>query len=427
MNDKQKLIVARDQFALKNLGDDALKRILPAYKAAIRRIAFQLANLPEMSIERELRLKSLLQTIDQQFLAVQDQMRGVIPEAQADAFEHGLENARQFLTQSEQITAGDILSVTEDTSFISAANPRGEFVTPSITRSQVYAAAQDQGFSVFGSGANARPLADLLPDWRAFQVKEYENVLREGFLTGRSTQEIVREFGPLGRGRKGWAMTETLVRTAMHEASDIAHNAFWDANDDFSWTDEDGKERKVKLIKEWEWDATNDTRLCPICAPLDEQRYARREDAPKVYPDKPHWGCRCKVLPVTETSDRLDEAEGSFLERKKVEYYKDANGNRRRRPPEKEWDGRKVNGKKVNENAYARPQRIQGEYYWVRRRDMDAGKTSAGHMLQAMESDENKLPILGSKAMVKEWNRRIKQARYANDPQQLVRDLLGGR
>ena len=89
--DAQKLVVVRDQFALKGLSDDALRQILPAYKEAIERLQFLLRTMPpEGGIERELWLKTQLATIEAQFRPVADRIYQVLPETQARAFEEGL-------------------------------------------------------------------------------------------------------------------------------------------------------------------------------------------------------------------------------------------------------------------------------------------------------------------------------------------------
>ena len=95
--DAQKLVVVRDQFALKSLSDDALKQIIPAYQQAITRIKYLLANLPEGQIERELWLRTQLATIEAQFKPVADRIYQILPETQARAFEEGLSNAQKYL------------------------------------------------------------------------------------------------------------------------------------------------------------------------------------------------------------------------------------------------------------------------------------------------------------------------------------------
>jgi len=431
-NAAQALVVVRDQFALKNLSDDALKLIMPAYKEAFERLQYLLKNLPPEgeSIARELWLRTQLQTIREQFAPVADRIYQVLPEAQARAFEEGLSNAQKYLeaggikpevaqtTLSSTTTGGQQVSVTGNLPGVNLtqAVEKG-FISPSITRQQVVAAARETGFSVLSPGGSKVGLADLLPNWMEAQSKQVERHLRAGFLLGSTNDEIAREIGPLGRGRKGWAMTEALVRTSMAEASQSAHDAFYEANEDLLIPTKSGFN--------WWWDASNDTRLCQICAPLDGVKFKERNSPPHAWPA--HFSCRCKILPWTRSME-MDEEEngprsGSFLERVPVE--KDSKGRRKDPPPGYTGD-----------NAYKRPMRIDGKMYWVRRQDMGKGETLAGDMLKNMKSDEAKAAVLGTKPIrhpltgkearpVQVWNDLIKQKQYAENPQSLVRKLLG--
>ena len=202
-------------------------------------------------------------------------------------------------------------------------------------------------------------------------------------------------------------MTEALVRTSMAEASQSAHDAFYEANEDLLLPTKSGYR--------WWWDASNDTKLCPVCAPLDGIKFKERDEPPHAWPA--HFSCRCKILPWTATMELMEEedgpAKGSFLEATPVE--KDSKG--KRKPPPPGYTG---------DNAYKRPMKIDGKQQWVRRRDLGPGQTTAGHMLQNANENSKKL-VLGSQKMVDEWNKRIKLKKYANDPQQLVVDLLGNR
>ena len=186
--DAQKLVVVRDQFALKGLSDDALKQILPAYKAAIERLQFLLSTMPpEGSIERELWLKTQLATIEAQFRPVADRIYQVLPEAQARAFEEGLTNARKYLeaggirpepaaattTLSSATTSGQQVSVTGNLPGlnVTSAVEKG-FISPSITRQQIVAAARETGFSVLSPGGSKVGVADLLPKWMAAESNQ---------------------------------------------------------------------------------------------------------------------------------------------------------------------------------------------------------------------------------------------------------------
>jgi len=415
VNEKQRLVEVRDQFALKNASDDTLKKILPSYRQAINDIRMQLEFLPEGKLERELWLKTQLKTIELQFKQVADRIDQVLPPAQAEQFMRALDNAKEFLE------AAEIRPPSPDIGLINAVPapelPAGEFLSPGITRQQIEAASRTGGFSTFTLDDQQITLSEVLPKWQKAQAANLEKTLRTGFLMGQTNEQIMREFGPLGPGRKGWAMTEAVVRTGMAEASQAAHDAFFDANEDLL--------PKVPGGYRWEWDATNDTRLCELCAPLDGLRFKTRAEMPP----KPHWGCRCKKLPITATEAQLradgEQQEGSFLERREVKYVmkRDKNGK-----PYMGIEDAPAGWRPVKEGgtAYSRPQKQDGKKYWVRRVDMAKGKTLAGDMLVKMNQD-SKHAVLGNWKLVERFDILTKPGgRYANNPQGAVRLLLSG-
>ena len=97
MNESQRIVAVRDQFALKNASDETLRQILPSYRQAIDRIKMQLDFLPEGKIERELWLKTQLRTIEQQFQQVADRIDQVLPPKQAEQFYKSMDNAREYM------------------------------------------------------------------------------------------------------------------------------------------------------------------------------------------------------------------------------------------------------------------------------------------------------------------------------------------
>jgi hypothetical protein len=422
-NAAQALVVVRDQFALKNLSDDALRMILPAYQEAFQRLQFLLKNLPPegASIERELWLRTQLETIRAQFGPVADRIYQVLPEAQARAFEEGLSNAQKYLeadgvkpevrqsTLSGATTRGTEVSVTGNDLGVNMtkAVEKG-FISPSITRQQVVAAARETGFSVLSPGGSKVGLVDLLPNYVEAMGKQVETKLRAGFLLGLTNDEIERQVvsvaGELGPGRKGRAMTEAIVRTSMAEASQSAHDVFYEANEDLLIPTKSGDK--------WWWDASNDTRLCQICAPLDGVKFKERSSPPYAWPA--HFSCRCKILPWTRSMEIREEREGgrpgSFLEATPVQYDKRG----KRLPPPDGYTG---------DNAYKRPMRVNGEMQWVRSRQLGKGQTTAGDMLQNANEHSKRL-VLGKHTDA--FNKLTgKGGKYEKDPQGAVRELLG--
>jgi hypothetical protein len=318
-NRAQRLVIVRDQFILKNLSDDALRLILPAYEEAFLRLAYLLATLPPetASIERELWLRSQLTTIRAQLAPVADRIYQILPEAQARMFEESLSSAQQYLeaggikpqpvqttTLTSATAGGQVVTATGNLPGfnLTSALDKG-FISPSITRQQVIAAARETGFAVLSPGGSTVGLRDVLPNFTTALGKQVETKLRAGFLAGMTNDDIATQVlsvtGEFGPGRKGRAMVEALVRTSMAEASQSAHDAFYEAN--------------AKLLPgtkngyRWWWDASNDTRVCTICAPLDGVKFKVRIRPPHAWPA--HWNCRCKILPWTATLEILEEED----------------------------------------------------------------------------------------------------------------------
>ena len=397
----QQLIIIRDQFALKGLSNQVLATILPSYKDAISRITKQLEKLPEGAIERQLYLKKQLATFVKQFEATAAQLYQALPKAQAEGFEQSLKRAEQYLA------AGGIEA--RPSSAPKAPPEVDQFLAPTVTKQQIIAASKTDGFSQFSPGGTTYGLDQLLPEWQQAQAKEIERHLRTGFLMGRSSEEIAREIGPLGPGRKGWAMTDAMVRTGMAEASQAAHDSFYQANEEII--------PKAPGGYSWWWDASNDSRLCRLCAPLDNVKFKERSNPPAPWPR--HFNCRCKILPFTATMAELEKDEtqppGSFLESTPVKYIKG-----KRQPPPKGYESVADGG-----TAYKQPRKIDGEMFWVRRRALPEGKNTAGDFLQKANAT-TKEHVFGTKKDAALFDALTRKGgRFENDPQGAVRKVLG--
>lgn len=383
-------LVVRDQFALRSLSNEALAKVLPIYERTTERILREVAMLPAGRVERELRLVQTLTQIRAQVQEVSNRLIEVLPEAQVGAFIAGLQDADSYLR-----AVGVVPAMPASVEGTSAA-----VGGVAITQQQLVAVARETGFTTFPGllrNSTRRPYSinTATAAFEGAQVKVIERRLREGFLASKSTSEIVSDVRA-SMGTANRRQVEALVRTSMAEASQTAHDAFNQANEDVL-----GDKNGNRYI----WDASNDGRLCPICAPLDETRYKTRAAAP--WPA--HWNERCRILPLTPLHDELARDTQSFLEQTPVQY--DAKG--RRLPPPDGWDG---------DNAYKQPRRIDGVQYWQRRRDIQGG--SAGHMLQAA-NDPTALSVLGTQGRLDRFRKLTGPGgRFADDPQGAVVELL---
>jgi hypothetical protein len=384
----------------------------------------------DQSLARELWLRTQMANIYRQLKPVGDLLPPLAREAAQKAFDDGMENAKKYLeaggVKTDPPPTTTLTGVTTTGQQVTATGnlpgfnigPQLEkgFLSPSITRQQVAAAvskrASERAFESIEVNGKQWGLEQLGNNWNQSVANQIAAKLRAGFLVGQTNEEMARELisvaGDLGgTKRQGWAMAQAIVRTSTAQASQEAHDLFYEANADLL--------PKTRSGYRWWWDASNDTRLCPVCAPLDGVKFKERESPPHAWPA--HFSCRCKLLPITATMELLEEEEGpangSFLEATPVTYNR--RGKRNDAP-----------AGYTGENAYKRPMKIDGKQQWVRRRDLGPGETTAGHMLQNANEHSKRL-ILGNQKMVDKWNERIKLKKYANDPQRLVVDLLGSR
>ena len=392
-----RLLVTRDAFALRALSDEALRRIVPTLIEAQQAILAELAGAGDDLTWFLTRRLQTLAAIDAQLDAVADRLANVLSPALVDAYQQGAAAAEQYVLAVAPPSATPAGALAAGGQIVPVFNPTVGVGGFTITEQQLAAVAQGRGFGGFpGLGYD---LEDAVAGWKGAQTQAIRKRLEAGFLLSRPTNEIVADIRAQLEGSSR-ASVEAVVRTSMATVSQAAHDAFTEANADVLGDDEGNRYR---------WDATNDGRLCPICAPLDDTRYPTREAVPRF---PAHFNCRCRILPITAISDQLDPGQGSFLESVKAE--KGENGKWLPAP-----DGY------TGGNAYKQRRKINGEWRWVRRRDdLPAGRSTAGEML-VRANDQTRRDVLGSQANVDAFNVfTAPGGRFHRDPQGAVIELL---
>ena len=216
-------------------------------REAFKFIRDLIANLPEGSVERELAYKQLIDLIQATMDRPVETLRAETQAGlQAEAPEQ-VEWAQRYV----DVDAG---------------------INNDIQRAALAGVEQAK--------VAGKPLDTIFKGLNLSQFKEIDKIVREGFLTGMTNDQIAKAI--VGRGRKIQSQHRAIARTAVMSMAQQAHNQFWDANDD--------------VIEGWVWDASMDYRVCPVCAPLDGERKAKRSDLPEA---PIHPNCRCMVLPIT--------------------------------------------------------------------------------------------------------------------------------
>jgi SPP1 gp7 family putative phage head morphogenesis protein len=133
------------------------------------------------------------------------------------------------------------------------------------------------------------------------QAERFSQVVRNGLLTGESTQSIVKrligglQFGEarsikqlIAKGGQATAMSNgqimTLVRTSINQVANAASQEIYQANQD--------------ITKKYRYVATLDSRTSSICAALDSQEF---EYGKGPVPPQ-HFNCRSTTVPVITSS-----------------------------------------------------------------------------------------------------------------------------
>lgn len=149
------------------------------------------------------------------------------------------------------------------------------------------------------AAVHARPfegaiLKDYYRDLPETIMRPVRETLRQGFVNGRTTEQLVREL----RGTRAAKYTdgilqqprrsiERLVRTAINHTATTAREEVYKNNSD--------------VIKGVRWTSTLDMRTSDICQALDGQVFE-----PGVGPRPPaHFNCRSTTAPVTKSWEEL--------------------------------------------------------------------------------------------------------------------------
>lgn len=141
------------------------------------------------------------------------------------------------------------------------------------------------------AAAHARPFEGLLlRDWYTGlsdgHFKRVKQAIRQGYVEGQTTDEIVRGIQEVGANRSRRA-AETAVRTALTHTSNVAR--------------QESYRRNKRVIKAVEWVATLDKRTTAVCRARDGKTWPVDEG-----PRPPaHAGCRSTTIPVVKSLREL--------------------------------------------------------------------------------------------------------------------------
>jgi SPP1 gp7 family putative phage head morphogenesis protein len=270
----------------------------PVKAARLRGILAQLkASLATWAGDAsELMVPELQGLAELQSAFVADQLRRALPIGNRDAV-RTVEISPQF-AQSVVTTDPTQLNVVALSDDLFAAVEGAE------------ALARQAGTGVFNLTA-ARGATITLPNGRTVektfrgiaidQAERFSQVVRQGLLTGETTQSIVKrligtlQFGEalsfkqlMAKGGQATAISNgqimTLVRTSINQVANTASMQVYEANQD--------------ITKKYRYVATLDSRTSSICAALDGREFGYGKGP--VPPQ--HFNCRSTTVPVITSS-----------------------------------------------------------------------------------------------------------------------------
>lgn len=180
---------------------------------------------------------------------------------------------------------------------------------PSAT--QVWAAVTSTPLVIEASN-NTNLLEPFLRDWETRTITNVNNIIKTGFITGRTSDQITRDIvnnttGILGdRTKSGLrASIKTMVRTATNHVSNIARERTYTENDD--------------IVIGYEIVSTLDSRTTSICRGYDGARvlFSGRvvlsdgtTRTSNIRPRPPfHNGCRTATAPILDARYAIDDID----------------------------------------------------------------------------------------------------------------------
>lgn len=336
MDEQQAFSAIRNTIRLENLSSKAAAKVSPELVEIFRGLKAEIERFPEEAILREMRYKQLFQQLGAVLQGPNNHLYQSISETLRDEVEHQAEWAAKYVGAELPEPVGISTGVPAGEGPVSLGAGAG------VTRTQLMALADDSKVlgkrldQLFGAGEDGRS------PWTATQMKTIDRVVKQGFLTGQTNQEIAKSMATALNG--SIKQNSAIARTAVMDMSQRAHERMWDANKD--------------RIAGWEFDASMDDRVCPTCAPFDGRTAKERDLLPTV---PVHVNCRCRKLPLTRTELALRESEGP--QRRSVTELVEASS----KEEAEKIAARDLKQKGANitrTKAYAKQVRVDGKKYW---------------------------------------------------------------
>ena len=427
MNERQFLLATRNVVRLEDLSADTVAKILPDLRKAFDDVSRLMDRLPREDIFRQIQYRQMQQRIASIFLGVNERFKNELSDTLRREVEQQVAHAKAYMdaaqlspveraaATAQPVGVGTVPSAQPAVAFTETARgtiPSFGNIPPTfapgdfqlggqITRTQLMALADDT--QVLGKRLDKLFELDEkgLSPWIKTNINNVDRVVKTGFLTGQTNEEIaneLRRFNAKGN-RVTKAQSQAIARTAVMDMSQRAQAQFYDANRD--------------RIAAYEYSAVYDYRVCEICAPWDGAVRRKRSELP----DTPrHPNCRCQRLPLTRTewelrkSDPLDNA--SFVDLVPGEKKIIGKDGKPVIGPNGKHTYRKLDRpkEKAGETFYKRPVYVGGKRYWRKRVDVPAAANRSTQMAEFLRnsSRETQQNVMGAER-ASEFRKRLRE------------------
>jgi SPP1 gp7 family putative phage head morphogenesis protein len=182
--------------------------------------------------------------------------------------------------------------------------------------------------------------------------KTIDTRVRGGIIRGETTDQIaalmakdVEQAGIPGvqigdAGKQIRSQATAVARTATQDmARQVKEQVY-----------EDNKEATEGMV--WMWSTALDSKTCPTCAPLDQQRWEQEDSSRPSWPLHPN--CRCQTVLIDPEDDFWNETSVNAQQVKPAQEWKKKDG-------EFQWVKTKPY---TGKGAYKTPVVIDGKKYW---------------------------------------------------------------
>ena len=390
MNERQLATFARQAFAMSDAGIAAAKAANPSLYRAMIRIREAAETLPDPGdIFRQQSWKQMAPIVQDALLEYNDAFANEV----GQALEAQLPD--QLATQERQLmNAGVKVQPDQFGSAVSTINP-----------AQIKVG--DKPLSKWFTSSDGKP-----PLWAKSNWDTINKAVTRGIFEGKSTQAIAESLIPedvragLGgftlrgdsEGAKIYRQAQQMAKSAIQQQNIDLNQQLWEQN----------KEALEGYGLVWEWVATLDSRVCPICSPLD----GRREEDQSGFGVLPlvHIGCRCQVIQV-RPDDEPRTRNGQEISDKPFKYKGKTldQMNKAERQEALSTGG-----------LYASKIRINGKMYY-RRSISTKGDGYASWLAET--NDATKHQFFGSRKRVKYFNDQLAKGR---NPREIFNEMLKG-